>query len=287
MIRELKFESPLGCWTLKLAAPPPDLALFVETFWEVHGFANMTRERILPKTSIELMFNLGPPHRVVDTDSNRDTLHRDAWVAGLQGRPLVVEPAFDMRRNPSHLIAVRLRPAGAYAFFGSPMDEISNRVIDLDAIVGERVAATQRRLVDSDSSATRFGLLEQLMRERVNGGTSLRPFVAFAASQIERSQGALRIRDLCRELGVSRKHLGLWFRQQVGIAPKQYAGIARFQRLVAALSGAAPANLATLAQNLGYFDQAHLHHDCQAFSAMAPAALRRTLSPDGIATIEC
>jgi AraC-like DNA-binding protein len=287
-IEEIRFDSPVvGRWSLYLLAPPAELAPFVEVFWEVHGFAHYARERILPKTNVELMFNLGPPHRVLDPmHPERATTYRDSWVAGLQRRPLLIEPCFDAKRVPSHLMAARLRPEGAYAFFGLPMDELSNEVIDLDLLSRRSFSTVHAQLLETASRAERFALLEALVHERVAAQFRVRPFIRWASAQIERTHGAVRILDLCRELGVSRKHLNQWFQRQVGLAPKQYAGVARFQQLVAHIARRPATDWSELAQNCGFYDQAHLVHDCHAFAGMAPTALRESLSPDGIATIE-
>jgi AraC-like DNA-binding protein len=287
-IEEIRFDSAgVGHWSLYLLAPPADLAPYVEVFWEVHGFAQYTRERILPKTNIELMFNLGPPHRMLDpTRPAGGHTYREAWVAGLQRRPLVIEPCFDAGRVPSHLMAARLRPEGAYAFLGLPLDEITNDVVDLDLLSETAFSSVHARLHETPSRPGRFALLEGLVRERVGAQIRVRPFIRWAAAQIERTHGAVRILDLCRELGVSRKHLNQWFRRQVGLAPKQYAGVARFQQLVGRLTQTPAADWSELAQSCGYYDQAHLVHDCRTFSGLAPTGLRDTLSPDGIATVE-
>jgi AraC-like DNA-binding protein len=287
-IQEIRFDAAgVGQWSLYLLAPPADLAPHVEVFWEVHGFAQYARERILPKTNIELMFNLGPPHRLLDPIRPAGaSVYREAWVAGLQRRPLVIEPCFDAARVPSNLIGARLRPEGAYAFFGLPMDELSNDVIDLDSLSKQAFSNTHARLLDTTSRAERFALLERLVRERVSAQVRVRPFIRWAAAQIERTHGAVRILDLCHELGVSRKHLNQWFQRQVGLAPKQYAGVARFQQLVGRLTRTPAADWSELAQSCGYYDQAHLVHDCHTFAGMAPTSLRSTLSPDGISAVE-
>lgn len=114
----------------------------------------------------------------------------------------------------------------------------------------------------------------------------MRAFVRWSAAQIERAHGALRIDALSREIGISRKHLSHTFREQIGLAPKQYAGIVRFQRLIANLRRPSTPSWSALAQSCGYYDQAHLNHDCQSFAGMAPTNLLETLSPDGVAAVE-
>ena len=287
-IKKLHFDSPgIGCWWMYFLPPPPELAPFVEVFWEVHGFATFARDRILPKTTVELIFNLGPPHRLIDpTRPGGEIVNRDAWVSGLQQRPLIVQPCFDAKQVQSHIIGVGLRPAGAYAFFGMPMSEIANDVIDLDALAASRFSIVHARLLETASRPDRFGLLEALVRERMAAEVRVRPFIHWATAQIERAHGAVRIVDLCRELGVSRKHLHKWFRQQVGLPPKQYANVARFQRLVACLVESTPPAWSEVAQRCGFSDQSHLVHDCRAFAGMTPTALRASLSPDGIGAVE-
>jgi transcriptional regulator GlxA family with amidase domain len=165
------------------------------------------------------------------------------------------------------------------------MNELSNDVIDLD-LISSRFSTLHARLLETASRHERFAQLEALVRERVATQVRVRPFIRWATAQIERTHGAVRILDLCRDLGVSRKHLNQWFHSQVGLAPKQYAGVARFQRLIACLTRAPAPEWSDLAQNCGFYDQAHLVHDCHAFAGMAPGALRESLSPDGTAAIE-
>jgi hypothetical protein len=89
-VKELRFELPGGRWSIHLL-PPHDLAPLVKAFWEVHGFGDFARQRILPKITFEVIFNLAMPHRLIDPRyPGAAALHRDCWVSGLQQRPLVV-----------------------------------------------------------------------------------------------------------------------------------------------------------------------------------------------------
>ena len=87
-VTELRFEVPAGRWSLHLSPPPLEFAPFVKAFWEVHGFGNFASQRVLPKTTLEVTFNLGPPHRL--THPGGAVINRYAWASGLQQRPFVV-----------------------------------------------------------------------------------------------------------------------------------------------------------------------------------------------------
>jgi transcriptional regulator GlxA family with amidase domain len=165
------------------------------------------------------------------------------------------------------------------------MNELTNNVIELDMLAA-RLRTVHAQLLETPSRRARFQRIETMVRESMQAEIRVRPFVSWAATQIERAHGTVRISDLAREIGVSRKHLNEWFQQQIGLSPKQYAGVVRFQRLVASLTQSPPPRWAELAEECGFYDQAHLVHDCRAFAGMTPTALHATLSPDGIGAME-
>jgi AraC-like DNA-binding protein len=96
-----------------------------------------------------------------------------------------------------------------------------------------------------------------------------------AVAAIEAAGGALRVDALAGDLGVSRQHLALQFRQQVGLTPKLFSRICRFRHaLVRLRAPGAGGDLAALAADCGYFDQSHLIRDFHDFAASTPAAER-------------
>lgn len=116
-------------------------------------------------------------------------------------------------------------------------------------------------------------LLARLRETAVADRTSVLGLRAVAA--IEQSHGALRVEALADALHVSRQHLALQFRRQVGLSPKLFARICRFRRALALLRQRDPArphggDLAALAAECGYFDQSHLIRDFRDFAAGTP-----------------
>src|SRR5258708_12328582 len=111
------------------------------------------------------------------------------------------------------------------------MDELANDLIELDTVTAARSRTVHAHLREPPSRRARFKIIEPLVRDSMRAEIRVRPFIGWAATQIERAHGTVRISDLAREIGVSRKHLNEWFQQQIGLPAQQYAGIARFQRL--------------------------------------------------------
>jgi AraC-like DNA-binding protein len=101
--------------------------------------------------------------------------------------------------------------------------------------------------------------------------------------------------ELCEELGCSRRHMVRRFNEQIGVAPKTYARVLRFQRAVNMLGhrdgaswtcererGAGRAmSWGEIALECGYFDQAHMNRDFRQFAGASPSELAASLLPDG------
>ena len=89
------------------------------------------------------------------------------------------------------------------------------------------------------------------------------------------------IAALAQELGWSRRRFGERFREHVGLAPKPAARVLRFRRVLELLRRGDELRLAAIAQDCGYYDQAHLNRDFRAYTGGPPRAYLARLLPDG------
>jgi transcriptional regulator GlxA family with amidase domain len=85
--------------------------------------------------------------------------------------------------------------------------------------------------------------------------------------------------DAC---GRSHRHFIAGFRDAAGLAPKRYARVLRFQRLLAVLAATPRPAWAQLALDAGYFDQSHLIREFREFAGVSPReyAARAPASPN-------
>jgi AraC-like DNA-binding protein len=83
----------------------------------------------------------------------------------------------------------------------------------------------------------------------------------------------VRIGELAKSIGCSRKHLAQVFEREVGASPKSYARIVRFETAMARYRRGEIGSIGELAAASGYADQAHFTRDCQAFTGRSPSDL--------------
>ena len=249
----------------------------MESIWESKGQAFFAREKILPSGCVDLLINLGPPHWLLDPDTGMKAVeYRTTWLSGMQERFVLTESPRDV-----WMIGVRLYGLGAYTFLGAVHGELSNTVVDLDLLLGRAALALRERLAGTPGAEARLRLTESFVAAHIERGASPDHGIAWAQSQITAREGQVRIGELQRELGLSRKGFAARFRRYVGLSPKSFAGIQRFQSVVRLLAGSRAPGWAEVAQDCGYHDQAHFYHDFRNFCGCTPPEFLRARIPDG------
>lgn len=275
---EERHASPLGRWTLVLALPPAPLADLVEAVWTSRGEGLFTQEEILPRTPTEVLFALGETHWLRDRfDPANDRAYTRAFVSGLQQRPLAVESPPD-----AEMAGVRLRPAGAAAFLRDSPATIAGAVIDLDALLGAGVESLRDQLASLRDLRRRALRLAAAVERHLAAARPAAPAIRMALAALARSGGTTPIRELVAASGWSHRHFAARFRAEVGLAPKAYARIARFEAAFARLQSLARPRWAEFAAEQGYFDQAHLIRDFRELAGATPVEVFRRRAPDGL-----
>lgn len=78
--------------SLALHTPASPLSDYIECLWYQDLSAVPHRELILPSLNVELILNLGGPHKVLDRSNNaQQQVNRTAWVAGMQTEAILIE----------------------------------------------------------------------------------------------------------------------------------------------------------------------------------------------------
>jgi AraC-like DNA-binding protein len=234
--------------------PCAALAPYLACLWTSHvqPEGQAVSHRVLPDNCIDILWQDSDPH---------------GGVAGMMST--VIEVPFE---RPVRTIAARFKPGAASYFFDTPLHEL----IDLHPALGDlwkdglanrfADALWSRALSDLDAVA----VIERLLLQRLRAGSRQPGLVQAAVGAIEASHGAIRIEALADSLGVSRQHLASQFRERVGLPAKLFARVCRFQHATKLIRETGPQDWATLALDLGYYDQPHMNHEFRALSDSTP-----------------
>ncbi|MEU2452401.1 helix-turn-helix domain-containing protein [Streptomyces sp. NPDC012765] len=183
-----------------------------------------------------------------------------------------------------HGIEVTFSPLGAYRTFGIPMrhfTEAFTDLSDLSDLLGRTAGCLVDQLRQTDSWAERFALLDAVFASCADRGGAVSPEVREALGLLRTASRPEALTAISRQVGWSDRHLRARFGQQVGLAPKAVARVARLQRALRlqalGLDGAA------VAASGGFHDQAHCIREFRAMTGLTPSqfAARRGGLPPG------
>ena len=253
--------------------PGPPLSGYVDCFWLFEGSqAGPVNEGILPTGTFELAINLRenrllmqeaePPHG--------GTSFSGAIVSGAHGKGFKC-----VAEEKTHIIGVHFKPGGAFPFLGVSAGELADAHVDLEALWGNFAFRLRERLGEASNDAERFGLLEQGLLRKM-----FRPlehhYAVSAVLEIVGRPGGLTVREMARQVGLSQRRLIEVFKAEVGVTPKLFSRVLRFQRARALLHRhTEKIDLTAVALDCAYFDQSHFIRDFLEFSGLSPAAYVR------------
>jgi AraC-like DNA-binding protein len=207
------------------------------------------QERILPTGECALLVDLSGAG--------------NAGLSGPQSEPFVIEVAAQCR-----VAGVQFEAGGAFPFFAVPLSDLRNRHVVLAGLWGDLAAELRERVLASRTSPERLDVMEAVLLSRLRAGRSLHPAVAFGITQLR--QGTAPIADVVARIGLSHRRFLELFEAQVGLTPKRFARVRRFQRVLHTLHHGGRIDWATVAVSCGYYDQAHCIHDFVEFAGVSP-----------------
>ena len=258
--------------SLRVHRPGPPLDRFVDCFWHNDGERlSHRRERLLPNGSFALLFNLGED-RIRRFAHDADALGQalpGATVCGAQSGYVVRDTS-----QPKTVLGVHFRPGGAAPLLGLPAGLVTDRHVGLEELWGLRSRTLRERLIEAATPEARFGLIEQALLARLERPGRQHPAVSYALRQLTATPALTRIANLRAETGYGPKRFIALFRDSVGVTPKLFCRLWRFQGVIEALARGEAVEWAQVAADGGFADQPHLNREFRAFAGITPTQYR-------------
>ena len=255
--------------------PRPPLDRCVELVWTVWGAPGPHRlERVLPTGTGQVIINLAED-RTRGYDEDRGLAcctGPGALIAGPRTRYTVIDS-----EEQWNVVGACLAPAGLPLLVAPPASDLAEGDVALGDVWRARdVARLREQLLEALTAADRLDIFEAtlLHRQRI---WDPHPVVAFALDSFSRHPAIARVDAVVDASGFSARYLIERFKAQVGLAPKRFCRVRRFQ-LALRRSQHGDEDWSALAADCGFFDQAHLINEFQAFAGVSPTTYldRRT-----------
>ena len=213
-------------------------------------------------------FTFGTPYEVCRLDRGSS---RNAYAVALIGAQTYRRVELAMRGTVDAFTIV-FQPGGLGRLFSLPVAALTDDDVDAEAVMGRRIGELHRRMGEVSSFADRVRIADSFLcgtRPADDRPTSM----AQAASAVLKSSGCIRVDELSRSCGVGIRQLERRFRSEIGVLPKLYARIVRFEAALRRKAAMPATSWTDIAHGLGYHDQMHMVHDFNRLSGDNPTAV--------------
>lgn len=248
--------------------PQPPLNSYIDVFWLYEDYTPAhAKERVLPTGTVELSINLRDDTiRIYDPQSpERFQQFQGCVLSGARSEFLVIDTVCQ-----ASIIGVHFKPGGAFPFVDMPIDALKNMTVSLETLWGNAAVELREQLMEAPTAQRKFQVLEHFLLSRMADSLTPHPAVAFALKEFQRIPQLRTMADVTKSLGFSSRRFIELFRHEVGVTPKRFCRIQRFQKVLHCIENGGQIDWADVAAACGYFDQAHCINDFRAFSGLNP-----------------
>jgi AraC-like DNA-binding protein len=269
--------------------PKMPLGALVECLWYWEGAPGPhLQERLLPQGQAAMILNLRDQPIAIYEDKGGAQYYGTAVLSGARSNCFTIDC-----NQQERVVGVQFVAGGASPFFRMPMSELEDASFDMADLWGKEAAWVRERVLAAATPGAMLQMLAACLEERLGtvaclaapkpgagarsraelGYTSrLHPAVIYMARELDICDGPGRVQAVTGKIGMSQRRVAQLFHEQVGVSPKTFHRVRRFQHTLARLRGVRQVNWADLALECGYYDQAHLSHDFRQIAGMTPSA---------------
>lgn len=215
-----------------------------------------------------IVMGFGDAVNVLDIDQR---LQRRAPAAVLVG-PQTHRKFEQQLRGTLSQFVIMFEPAGLQRLYSAPAQELTDRAFDAHLVLGAFISRLRQVLGDARSFEERVRLVNETLFQQARRCRAANT-ISQAAGWIVRAGGRVDIAALADSAGLSGRHFARRFIEQLGVRPKLFARVVRFQAALEAKALHAEKSWSEIALDFGYFDQMHMVHDFDQLAGGTPTEM--------------
>ena len=250
-----------------ISAPSNVLAPYIKRYWAIENCLDKGEicvQRIIPTGLTELLLYFTPPPNVLT-----DNKYLSDNVA-LYGHQNVF---YDMEmKGDLSVFSIVFQPQGLKQFFKFPLHEICNQNVPLQYLIGQAGRDLGEKMSEATTFHQRVSIVETYLLNLLKTNFADFEFrrINHIVELIKKTYGNIHINQMASAACLCRKQFERIFAEHVGISPKQYLKIIRFQFALFQKQKNVNMNMLDLSYNCGYYDQSHFINDFKSFCGLTP-----------------
>jgi AraC-like DNA-binding protein len=250
----------------KLFSPHYLLKPYVKCFWILEGViipGAENIEKVLPDGCMEMILHYGDAFKKMGAGGIVETQPYN-FIIGQIKSYIQLAPTGNIG-----VIGVRFYPNGLSAFTNVPADELTGECVTLDNFFGRDNLHELQLKLPAANYKMKVGLIETLLLKKL--APHKYDFVIDSiVKKIRHHDGQVDLPTLLKDFKISERHFERQFKKAVGLNPKFFARLTRFNSIMQLMNSNGDTTSISLSYLGGYYDQAHFIKDFKEFSGENP-----------------
>lgn len=221
----------------------------------------------VPRPEHSLTFYPRDAQRFSFAGATAITTYPKAVVNGIYNVPII-------RYGGHDFLAIRVvfQPAAIFRLTGIPLTELANSFVDAEAIWNSKIRQVSEQLEGNDSLEDMVSSIELFLIQLTNSVRIKHQAIDSASQYLLQQRGAFSLDHLADQSCLSVRQFIRNFEARIGISPKQFARIVRFDKAYRMHNLDPLLDWFSVAIDCGYYDHQHFSKDCKNFTFLNPNA---------------
>ncbi|TGL04069.1 helix-turn-helix domain-containing protein [Leptospira bouyouniensis] len=254
---------------LKFIEPNPKLKKYINKIW-IHEspFSIGGKEGSIIPPNGKLKIMLPYSGHLISTSENKTEkcVENRIYLIGVRDKVTKIEGS---KKNGS--IGFELNPLYSYKFLDLNLFVISNNLYSFNEVFGE---GEGNRIISNLSNygdpVDKIKIIENFLLSRISINNRENKIFEYCLDLIEKQNGIIKVNDLESDTGFSRRYINKLFHNNLGISPKQFATIQRFQLYYKSIQFGEENNWNRNLIYESYFDESHFIKEFRKFTGFSP-----------------
>lgn len=254
--------------------PSAALTAYVACYWE-SGTREYDRNEAIPNRPTGIASARVLPDGCTDILITYDAVRSEHSYAycGNYTQPFALPFPKELPPAGDYTFGVRFFPGGASFFHGLPLNLFTDRRLSLEECWPEKMEELRERIAITEHFEQRVQIMDEYLRLlsiRRNIVNVNHEMMKNVLHRIFVDGGRMSVQELAMREVVSERKLHRKFAEWIGISPKRFSEVVRFHRVLCDIQQGQSTDGVTLAQNHGFYDQAHLIRHFRKFYGETP-----------------
>jgi hypothetical protein len=243
------------------------LAPYIDIIFHYSGLMpDHSIERVVPKGHVLIIFELDDMvrHTYDPKTLKPNGTFTKAWVVGMHKNFLSISAHPD-----SEMFVIQFKAAGSYPFFHQPIHTWNEKIVAAESVFGADILQLRQEMMGVASPQEKFELADTWLQGRLDPAKV--PSTDLLKMLASLQQGAATdFPEIIASYPNTQKHLIDQFKKYIGLTPKSYQRVLRFNEILEQIQQQSQISWAQVAYQCGYTDQSHFIKEFKYFSGFNP-----------------